>query len=139
MDPDFDPAGFLAIAKDLFVRLQIGWSGGDLAAVRAYLTDEMAVALDGDLARPREQGRRNRVEQVTVDSIAITGAWQEYGRDLVTVEIRAAGIDCVVDTATGRVVEGSATAASRFVEYWTFVRPVGADRWRLAAIQRPST
>ena len=138
MDPDFDPARFLAIAKDLFVRLQIGWSGGDLAAVRAYLTDEMAVALDGDLARLRERGRRNRVEQVTVDAIALTESWQEYGRDLVTVEIRAAGVDYLVDEGTGRVVEGSDTNPTRFVEYWTFVRPVGANPWRLGAIQQPS-
>jgi predicted lipid-binding transport protein (Tim44 family) len=138
MDPGFDPAGFLAIAKDLFVRLQIGWSSGDLAAVRAHLTDEMAVALGGDLARLRERGRRNRVERVTVDSVALTEAWQEYGRDLVTAEIRAAGIDCVVDETTDQVVEGNATEPVRFVEYWTFVRPVGANPWRLAAIQQPS-
>ena len=89
MDPGFDPDRFLGIARDLFLRLQIGWSAGDLAAVRAHLTDEMATALEGDLARLREQGRRNRVERVAVESIALTEAWQEYGRDLVTVEIRA--------------------------------------------------
>ena len=138
MDPDFDPARFLAIAKDLFVRLQIGWSGGDLAAVRAHLTDEMAVALEGDMARLRERGRRNRVDQVTVDSVALTEAWQEHGRDLVTAEIRAGAMDYVVDEATGQVVEGSATKPTRFVEYWTFVRPVGANPWRLGAIQQPS-
>jgi predicted lipid-binding transport protein (Tim44 family) len=138
MDQDFDPARFLTIAKDLFLRLQVGWSGGDLAAVRAHLTDEMAVALEGDMARLRERGRRNRVEQVTVDSIALTEAWQEYGRDLLTVEVRAAGVDCVIDQATGRVVEGDATKPTPFVEYWTFVRPVGPNPWRLGAIQQPS-
>jgi predicted lipid-binding transport protein (Tim44 family) len=138
MDSSFDPARFLEIARDLFLRLQIGWSGGDLAAVRAHLTDEMAAAFEGDLARLREQGRRNRVERVVVESIALTEAWQEYGRDLVTVEIRANALDSVVDEATGQVVEGSATVPTRFVEYWTFVRPVGPEPWRLGAIQQPS-
>jgi predicted lipid-binding transport protein (Tim44 family) len=138
MDPAFDPTRFLAIARDLFLRLQVGWSGGDLAAVRAHLTDEMASALEGDLARLRERGRRNRVEQVGIDAIALTEAWQEYGRDLVTVEIRANALDTVIDEATGQVVEGSATARSWFVEYWTFVRPVGPNPWRLGAIQQPS-
>ena len=137
MDPSFDPARFQEIARDLFLRLQIGWSGGDLAAVRAHLTDEMATALEGDLARLREQGRRNRVERVVVESIALTEAWQEYGRDLVTVEIRANALDSVVDEVTGQVIEGSATAPTRFVEYWTFVRPVGPEPWRLGAIQQP--
>ena len=47
MDPAFDPDRFLGIARDLFLRLQIGWSAGDLVAVRAHLTDEMATALEG--------------------------------------------------------------------------------------------
>jgi len=138
MDPDFDPSRLLSIAKDLFLRLQIGWSGGDLAAVRAHLTDEMAVALEGDLARLRERRRRNRLEQVGVESVALTEAWQEYGRDLVTVEIRASAIDWVVDEATGQVVEGNPTSPTRFVEYWTLVRPVGPNLWKLGAIQQPS-
>jgi predicted lipid-binding transport protein (Tim44 family) len=138
MDPDFDPSRLLGVAKDMFVRLQIGWSGGDLAAVRAHLTDEMVVALEGDLARMRERRRRNRVEQVAVESVALTEAWQEYGRDLATLEIRAAAVDYVVDEATGQVVEGSPTVPTRFVEYWTLVRPVGPNPWRLGAIQQPS-
>ncbi len=138
MDPAFDPDRFLGNARDLFLRLQIGWSAGDLAAVRAHLTDEMATALEGDLARLREQRRRNRVERVAVESIALTEAWQEYGRDLVTVEIRANALDTVIDEQTGQVVEGSATVPTRFVEYWTLVRPVGPNPWRLGAIQQPS-
>jgi predicted lipid-binding transport protein (Tim44 family) len=138
MDPGFDPARFLDIARDLFLRLQIGWSGGDLAAVRAHLTDEMATALEGDLARLRERRRRNRVEQVAVESIGLTEAWQEYGRDLVTVEVRARALDTVLDEVSGQVVEGSATLPTHFVEYWTFVRPVGPHPWRLGAIQQAS-
>jgi predicted lipid-binding transport protein (Tim44 family) len=138
VDPGFDPARFLEIARDLFLRLQIGWSGGDLAAVRAHLTDEMAMALEGDLAKLREQRRRNRVERVVVESIALTEAWQEYGRDLATVEVRANALDTVTDEGTGQVVAGSATIPTRFVEYWTFVRPVGPHPWRLGAIQQPS-
>jgi predicted lipid-binding transport protein (Tim44 family) len=137
MDAGFDPVRFVEMAKDLFVRLQIGWSGGDLAAVRAHLTDEMATALEADLARLRERGRRNRVEQVTVESATLTEAWQEYGRDLATVHLRASAIDYSVDEATVHVAEGSRTAPVRFEEYWTLVRPVGPNAWRLGAIQQP--
>lgn len=138
MDPGFEPARFVGIARDLFLRLQIGWSGGDLSAVRAHLTDEMATALEGDLARLRERRRQNRVERIGIESVELTEAWQEYGRDLVTVEIRANALDTVIDAATGQVVEGSATTPTHFVEYWTFVRPVGPNPWRLGAIQQPA-
>jgi predicted lipid-binding transport protein (Tim44 family) len=139
MDPGFDPTVFEAVATDLFTRLQIGWSGEDLAAVRAHLTDEMAVALEKDLARLQGQGRRNRVEGVQVDSAEVTEAWQEYGRDLVTVRFRARALDYTVEGATGQVLEGSRTAPVAFEEYWTFVRPVGPNPWRLGAIQQPTT
>ena len=137
MDPAFDPPRFAAIATDLFTRLQIGWSAGDLAAVRAQLTDEMAVALDQDLARLKTLHRANRVEQVKVESAEVTEAWQEYGRDLVTVRLKASVVDYTLDEATGAVVEGSRTAPTAFEEYWTFVRPVGPNPWRVSAIQQP--
>jgi predicted lipid-binding transport protein (Tim44 family) len=137
MDPSFEPASFLAMARDLFTRLQIGWSGGDLAAVRAHLTDEMAVGLEQDLTRLRAQGRANRVEQVQVTAIALTEAWQEYGRDLVTVRITASALDYTVDATTGAVTEGSRTAPVSFTEYWTLARPVGPNPWKVSAIQQP--
>ena len=135
MDPAFETGRFIAVATDVFTRLQIGWSSGDLAAVRAHLSDEMAVALDGDLSRLRSQGRVNRVEDVHVDSAQVTEAWQEYGRDLVTVRFRVRDLDYTLDQA-GQVVEGSRTAPTAFEEYWTFVRPVGPNAWQLGAIQQ---
>jgi len=72
MDPAFDPAHFTAIATDLFTQLQIGWSAGDLGAVRAHLTDEMAVALENGLARLGTTRRVNRVERVKVESAEVT-------------------------------------------------------------------
>jgi predicted lipid-binding transport protein (Tim44 family) len=136
MDPAFETGRFVAVATDVFTRLQIGWSSGDLAAVRAHLSDEMAVTLDGDLARLRSQGRVNRVEDVQVESAQVTEAWQEYGRDLVTVRFRVRDLDYTLDQ-TGQLVEGSRTVPTAFEEYWTFVRPVGPNGWRLGAIQQP--
>ena len=137
MDPSFDPTRFTGIATDLFTRLQIGWSAGDLAAVRAQLADEMAVALETDLSRLRTLRRVNRVEKVSVESAELTEAWQEYGRDLVTVRFRARALDYTVDEATGSVVEGSNTSPTSFEEYWTFARKVGPNLWQLSAIQQP--
>lgn len=137
MDPSFAPARFTEIATDLFTRLQIGWSAGDLAAVRTHLSDEMAVALETDLSRLRTLRRVNRVEKVSVESAELTEAWQEYGRDLVTVRFRARALDYTMDEGTGSVVEGSNTTPTSFAEYWTFARKVGPNLWQLSAIQQP--
>ena len=138
MDPGFDPTRFLGIAKDL---LSVCRSAGPAATwprCARISPTRWPPPWKGTWHGCANEGRRNRVEQVTVDSIALTEAWQEYGRDLVTAEIRAASVDYVVDEATGQVVEGNATKPAPFVEYWTFVRPVGANPWRLGAIQQPS-
>ena len=137
MDPAFEPARLSAIAADLFTRLQIGWSAGNLASVRAQLTDEMAVSLENDLARLKTLHRANRVEQVKVEAAELTEAWQEYGRDLVTIRLKATAIDYVLDEATGNIVEGSRTTPTAFEEYWTFARPVGPNPWQVSAIQQP--
>jgi len=34
------------------------------------------------------------------------------------------------------VVEGSRTEPVKFEEFWTFVRPLGPNPWRLTAIQQ---
>ncbi len=64
----------------------------------------------------------------------VTEAWQERGRDFVTVAIVGTLLDYVVDT-TGRVVTGSSTVPDRFEDDWTFTRLVGTRPWQLTAIQ----
>src|SRR5207244_3442455 len=65
---------------------------------------------------------------------AVAGGWQEGGQDWVTVDFAVALVDYTVDDASGNVVDGSRTRQD-IEEYWTFTRPVGANPWRLSAIQ----
>jgi predicted lipid-binding transport protein (Tim44 family) len=41
-----------------------------------------------------------------------------------------------VDESTGKIVAGSDSVPVKFEEFWTWVRPVGQDPWRLAAINQ---
>ena len=54
----------------------------------------------------------------------LTEAWQERGRDYVTVRVLANLPDSTVDEGTGQVVDGSNSEPVRFEEVWTRVRPV---------------
>jgi predicted lipid-binding transport protein (Tim44 family) len=139
MDAGFTPLRFAGLARDMFVRVQSAWSTRDLGPVRDALTDEMAGSLEADLARLRDARRVNRLDKLTVDTAEPTEAWQESGRDFVTVRFRAAALDYTVDEATGAVVEGDSATPTAFEEYWTFTRPVGPNPWRLSAIQQPAT
>ncbi len=137
MDSAFDPAIFVNTAADLFFKIQAGWMARDMGPVRECLTPEMYAELQKGCDRLRAERRVDRLENIAVRSTEVTEAWQEGGQDYVTVRFLANLLDYSVDEATGQVVEGSRTEPVKFEEYWTFVRPVGPNTWRLSAIQQP--
>lgn len=136
MDSGFDPARFTDAASDVFFRVQAAWMARDISQASASVTPEMADILQKDCDRLRGQGRINRLENIAVRSVTVTEAWQESGQDYVTVHFLASLLDYTVDERSGQVVEGSRTEPVKFEEFWTFVRPVGPNPWRLSAIQQ---
>jgi len=138
MDASFDPRAFGETASDIFFKVQGAWTARDLQSVSAHLTPEMQAQLQRDCDRLRAEQKINRLENIAVRSAEVTEAWQETGQDFVTVYLSASMLDYVVD-ARGSLVEGSNSAPVGVAEYWTFTRPVGAGRWKLTAIQQPSS
>lgn len=136
MDSGFDPSRFTDSASDLFFRVQAAWMARDMSQASASITPEMADILQKDCDRLRGQGRINRLENIAVRSVTVTEAWQESGQDYVTVHFLANLLDYTVDERSGQVVEGSRTEPVKFEEFWTFVRSVGPNAWRLSAIQQ---
>jgi predicted lipid-binding transport protein (Tim44 family) len=136
MDAGFDPARFSDIASDIFFKVQAGWMNRDMREAAAVVTPEMSDILQKDCDRLRGQGRVNRLENIAVRSVDVTEAWQESGQDFVTVHFLANLLDYTVDERSGQVVEGNRSEPVKFEEFWTFVRPVGPNTWRLTAIQQ---
>jgi predicted lipid-binding transport protein (Tim44 family) len=136
MDSGFDPARFGDTASDIFFRVQAAWIARDLSQASASITPEMAGTLQKDCDRLRNQGRINRLDNIAVRSVTVTEAWQESGQDFVTAHFLASLLDYTVDERSGQVVEGNRTEPVKFEEFWTFVRPVGPNVWRLSAIQQ---
>jgi predicted lipid-binding transport protein (Tim44 family) len=136
MDDSFDPQRFGDTASDIFFRVQSAWMGRDMTPVRDALTPEMYEAMQKDAELQRIEQRIDRMENIAVRSVEITEAWQESGRDYVTVHLSAGMLDYTIDERTNQVLKGSRSEPVKFEEYWTFVRPVGPNPWRLSAIQQ---
>jgi predicted lipid-binding transport protein (Tim44 family) len=136
MDGAFDPARMAATASDIFFKVQAAWMARDMGSARDSLTPERYDRMQAQCAELRAQRRINRLENIAVRSTDVTEAWQEQGQDFVTVAFVASVLDYTTDEA-GTVIDGSRTEPVRFEEYWTFVRPVGPNAWRLSAIQQP--
>jgi len=136
MDPDFDLPAFIEWATDAFFQIQAGWMHRQVERLRPLLSDEMVGEFRALMDEARAAGRINRLENITVRSVEAVAAWQEQGKDYVTVRYRANLLDYMVDERSGTVVQGDDSTPVKFEECWTWVRPVGSGPWRLAAIQQ---
>jgi predicted lipid-binding transport protein (Tim44 family) len=136
MDHAFDPRAFAETASDIFFRVQGAWTARDLRSVAGSLTPEMQNLLQRDCDRLRSEGRINRLENIAVRTAEVTEAWQEGGQDYVTVHFLASLLDYTTDESGARLLDGSRTEPVKFEEFWTFVRPVGPNPFRLSAIQQ---
>ena len=136
MDPAFDPRRTAEAASDIFFRVQAAWMARDMRGASALLTPEMQNILQGDCDKLRAARRINRLENIAVRSTDVTEVWQEAGHDYVTVRFLASLLDYTTDESGSQVLEGSRTEPVKFEEYWTFVRPVGPNAFRLSAIQQ---
>jgi predicted lipid-binding transport protein (Tim44 family) len=136
LDHNFDPVRFGDTASDIFFKVQGAWMGRDMTSVRDLLTPEMYEAMQKDTERMRAEHRIDRMENIAVRSVEVTEAWQESGRDYVTVHFLASMLDYTIDERTDQVIKGTRSEPVKFEEYWTFVRPAGPNPWRLSAIQQ---
>jgi predicted lipid-binding transport protein (Tim44 family) len=137
MDPGFNEPAFQDGCMDTFFKIQGAWATREMSSVRPLLTDEMYHTIQNDAERLKTEKRINKLDNIAVRSVDIVEAWQESGKDYITVRFYANLVDYTVDETSGQVVSGSRTDPVKFEEYWTFVRPVGSNPWQLSAITQP--
>ena len=133
MDPSFEEKKFQDACMDNFFKIQGAWMNRDLGGVRDLMTEEIYEAMKKDTDQMKTEKKINRLENIAVRSVDITEAWQEGGKDYITVKFYANLLDYTTDEG-GQVISGSKTDPVKFEEYWTFTRPVGANPWQLSAI-----
>ena len=135
MDGSFDPDALVNQTRDVFFDVQAAITARDVSRLRDKVTPQFLAELQKQCDDLRAARRTNRVERIDLRRAEISEAWQESGRDYVTVYVMGAMLDYTVDDTTGAVVAGSATDRDNVEEFWTFTRPVGPNPWQLSAIQ----
>jgi predicted lipid-binding transport protein (Tim44 family) len=136
-DPSFNTGSFLETVEDLFFRIQAAWMNRSFNGTRDLVTPEMKEYFSGEFKRMNQQHIVNRLENIAVRKVEIAEAWQESGRDYITVLFTANLLDYTVDDSSGEVIEGDKLEPVKFQEFWTFSRGFGAGRWQLAGINQP--
>jgi len=105
-------------------------------ALMQSITDEMAKYMAGEFASMKQKGQINRLENIAVRKVEIAEAWQESGKEYISVLFTANLLDYTVDEKSGEVVTGDRRNPVKFEEFWTFCRPIGERNWALSAIQQ---
>jgi predicted lipid-binding transport protein (Tim44 family) len=129
---------------DAFERLlgevQMAYGRNDVDALSSRLTPEMLSYFAGELDENAKKGLLNVVSDVKLEQGDLAEAWREQHLEYATVALRYTLIDATIESATGRVVEGSRTDPTELTEVWTFARPVNgtASQWELSAVQSAS-
>jgi len=123
-DPAFDQALFLRRIHKGFLEVQAAWSAQDFTAVSRFLSDGVRERFTMQAEMLREEGIRNVIEDVSIQSSSIVAVESDDFFDTIHVEISARGKDSDLDFSTGRVIRGGAN--SPFTEYWSFLRRPGA-------------
>lgn len=135
-DPSFSVESFKETAEDMFFRIQAGWMNRSLQGIENMLTPEMADYFGGEFARMKQQGRVNRLENIAVRKVEPSEAWQEAGKDYITVFFTANLLDYTVDDQSGALVAGDKLNPVKFQEFWTFCRDIGSQQWQLSGINQ---
>jgi predicted lipid-binding transport protein (Tim44 family) len=122
---------------DAFERLlgdvNTAWTNQDIAKLHTLGTPEMVSYFTEDLNANKERGVVNTVSGVKLLQGDLSEAWREGPTDYATVALRYSLIDKTVESATGKIVEGSDTP-TEVTDIWTFTRRPGSG-WELSAIQ----
>lgn len=124
----------LSTFERMLAEIQEAYGREDYAALRRMTTPEMMSYFSEELGQNASKGLRNEVSNVKLLQGDVAESWREGMRDYATVAMRYASVDATLDRATGRVVEGDASAPSENTEIWTFTRD-GRGPWVLSAIQ----
>jgi predicted lipid-binding transport protein (Tim44 family) len=136
VDPNFNEESFKEVVQDMFFRIQAGWMNRSLEGIENMLTPEMSQFFRTEFDSMKQKGTINRLENIAVRKVEISEAWQETGKDYVTVFFTANLLDYTVDDKSGQVVGGDKLNPVKFQEFWTFCRDVGGSKWQLSAINQ---
>lgn len=135
-DPGFDEERFKETAQDLFFRIQAGWTNRSLHGIEEIVTDQMAMMFKSEFESMTQKGIINRLENIAIRKVELAEAWQEAGKDYITVLLTANLLDYTVDAMTLDVVDGDRINPVKFQEFWTFSRDIGSPQWQLSAIDQ---
>lgn len=134
-EPDFDQAHFTEVAQDVFFQVQAGWMRRDIKSYEHLLDARLAREYEENFAEMRRKGQINKLENIAVRSVEVVDAGVDGDEEFVSLLFKANLLDYTIDEISGSVLAGSISTPVKFVEKWTWSRPLGENNWKLAGVE----
>lgn len=135
-EPAFVVTPFLAGARQAYEMILMAFERGDLAPVRAFLSDDVAESFQEVIADRNARGLTIEASFIGLKEMALEEATFDRASRTGEMTIRFVGeLTSVVRDATGTVVEGEPGKIKRQRDVWTFARQMGSPdpNWQLVA------
>ncbi|MCB9932516.1 MAG: TIM44-like domain-containing protein [Planctomycetes bacterium] len=120
-DPAFHWHAFNKRCSFIFNELQQAWTDQDEPRMRPFVTDTLFDTVRYWMARYRESGVREVVQDVIIERLEVARIEHDAWFDAITVRIFASMKEYQLDK-TGGLISGSKDKVRRFSEYWTMIR-----------------
>jgi DNA-directed RNA polymerase subunit RPC12/RpoP len=124
-DPGVTMEGLNARLQLLYAELNAGWSHGDLAGARPYVSDGLFGYLQYWVTAYQQQGLRNVLEGMRIVEWKTVKIVRDRHYDALTVRLQGTGRDSTVRQPGGEVVSGDPKRDRLYSEYWTLIRGAG--------------
>lgn len=136
IEPDFAIGPFLTGAKSAYEMILMAFERGNLDDVRAFLSPEVAQALDSVIADRKQRGLTTEAQFLGTRETALAAAEFNPQTRQAEISVRFVG-EMIVATrdADGNVVDGDPKSARKQRDTWTFARQMGSNdpNWQLVA------
>jgi predicted lipid-binding transport protein (Tim44 family) len=132
VDGSFDRDMFLDQARAAFSAVKQAVAARDLTPVAGELGPGVVSTLQGQVERLIAQHAVHRIDDLSIDGMAIARADHTAEYDHLVVRFDARAAQYAVDELKNELVFGN-RAVEPFIEYWTFTRAAGVASATLAA------
>lgn len=134
-DPTFDESLFKGNISAFFLLFQAARAKANISELRQQMTEEMFARLKEEEDKLAAEGKIHKIENISINAVDITDAWQENGRDFIKARYLSDFLDYCIEEMTEDQVCGIMGEKIDYAKDWVFSRISGKNPWYLSAIE----
>lgn len=119
---------------DVFCKTQKAWENRSLGTIKSIISKELYGDLDEKISNLRKEGRKNILEEITVNQITLLSCidFKDNTKDEFMVQIDGQMIDYTIDDKSLTIIENENKSMSGFTDCYQFIRK--ENKWILNKI-----